>query len=196
MSQTATAEIWKTIDEFPKYEVSNTGYVRNIKNKKVAFMELTKKGYLKVRFEKNGKRKMFRISRLVATAFLPNPNNILSVDHIDGNRQNNRLENLRWASHAENGRNRKKLDNCTSKYKGVSLNKKTNKWRPYICVNNKKYHLGTYKDEEFAAAIYNCFAKLLFKEFARLNQINKNIYTENKSLLKAVMINLINKFCF
>ena len=64
-------------------------------------MKLTK-GYLGVRIYKNLKGKTFKIHRLVAQAFIPNPNNLLQVNHIDGDKENNRVDNLEWCTCEEN----------------------------------------------------------------------------------------------
>ena len=75
------------------------------------------------------------------------------IDHIDGNGLNNRLENLRAVSHAENGRNLRKKSNNTSGVSGVSWHKSRQKWAAQIQVNRKHIHLGLFanKDEAIAA---------------------------------------------
>lgn len=101
------------------------------------------------------------------------------VDHVNGDTLDNRLSNLRIASFLENNRNAKKRKNCTSKYKGVTKRPSGN-WGVYITFENKTICLGTYKEEKEAALIYNKYAKLYFKEFAKLNKIgeeNENIHT-------------------
>lgn len=65
--------------------------------------EITKKGYLRVNlFDEDMVRKHFKIHRLVAQAFIPNPDNKPQVNHIDGNKQNNSITNLEWVTDAEN----------------------------------------------------------------------------------------------
>jgi hypothetical protein len=59
-------------------------------------------GYKYYRLSKNGKKKMFYAHRLVAEHFLPNPNNLPVVNHIDGNKLNNSVTNLEWVSYSEN----------------------------------------------------------------------------------------------
>lgn len=70
-----------------------------------------KKGYPQVGLHINGKTKTFRFARLLATHFIPNPDNLSDVDHIDGDINNNSLENLRWISHGDNIRHSYALGN-------------------------------------------------------------------------------------
>lgn len=72
--------------------------------------EETSKGYLRVDlYDKEGKRKHFKIHRLVAQAFIPNPENKPQINHIDGNKQNNSITNLEWVTDAENKEHRKRV---------------------------------------------------------------------------------------
>lgn len=97
-------EVWKTITEYPNYEISNYGYVRNVKTRKVLKNLNRKLGYKYVDlYKKKGSRKM-SIQRLVANAFIENPFNKPVVNHIDSNPENNHVDNLEWATHQENVR--------------------------------------------------------------------------------------------
>jgi hypothetical protein len=92
------------------------------------------------------------------------------VDHINGNGLDNRRCNLRIATHGQNQMNRRKqLKKSTSKYKGVSLNKKDGKWFAEIDYNGIHYHIGSFIDEVDAAKAYDEKARELFGEFARPN---------------------------
>jgi hypothetical protein len=91
------------------------------------------------------------------------------VDHINGNGLDNRRCNLRVCTIAENARNRKKSPNKTSKYKGVSWDKRDKKWRSQIKIDHKTTSLGYYQSEVDAAKAYDIRAKELFGKFARLN---------------------------
>lgn len=91
------------------------------------------------------------------------------IDHIDGNPLNNQRSNLRVCSHAENQMNRKKSDGLSSKYKGVSWHKQTEKWRATIKINQGLMYLGLFEVEEDAARAYDEAAKEHFGEFAKVN---------------------------
>lgn len=99
-------EQWKTCvyngEVFPNYEVSTEGRVRNIKTGKLLKNSLTDKEYLSVKLCKDNQTKFCRVHRLVACTWIPNPHDYTDVDHIDKNRQNNSVENLRWLSHKNN----------------------------------------------------------------------------------------------
>ncbi len=91
------------------------------------------------------------------------------IDHINGNTYDNRRDNLRFATHAENTRNcsKCKTGRGSSKYKGVSLDK--TKWRARITFNANTETIGYFKDEVEAANAYDKKAIELFGDFAKLN---------------------------
>ena len=95
-------EIYKVIHDYPNYEVSTLGNVRNIGSGRVLRPIKTKNGYLQVNLCKDGKHFMRYVHRLIASVFIPNPDNKPCVNHIDGDKHNNRVENLEWCSHSEN----------------------------------------------------------------------------------------------
>jgi aspartate carbamoyltransferase regulatory subunit len=90
------------------------------------------------------------------------------VDHINGNKYNNLCSNLRIATHNLNGHNRKKKENCKSKYIGLT-NSKNGNWRATIRENGKKKSLGTFKEEIDAAKAYNKKALEIYGDKANLN---------------------------
>ncbi len=93
----------------------------------------------------------------------------LVVDHIDHNGLNNRKENLRICTFAENCRNLRASRHKSSKYKGVHRNKRLKKWAAQITCDHKTHHLGYFHDEIDAAKAYDRAAAELFGEFASLN---------------------------
>ncbi len=100
-------EEWKAIAGYQgKYLISNMGRCKSLKNRsaKILTAFANNKGYLRVALCQDGQPKYLLVSRLVAEAFCPNPDpeNARTVDHIDGDKQNNKAENLRWLSLADN----------------------------------------------------------------------------------------------
>ena len=99
-----TEEIWKDIAGYEgKYQVSNLGRVKSLNYlrkgiEKERIPNKNNSGYLIVGLHKNGKIKQFLIHRLVAEAFIENPENLPQVNHIDENKLNNCVENLEWCS--------------------------------------------------------------------------------------------------
>lgn len=99
-------EIWKDIDGYDgAYQVSNLGRVKSFKCKEPRILKpWSAAGYLQVELWSNGIGKRFKVSRLVAFAFIPNPENKPEVNHVDRNKLNNCVENLEWATRLENQR--------------------------------------------------------------------------------------------
>lgn len=92
------------------------------------------------------------------------------VDHINGDPLDNRRENLRIVTHAQNAQNtRKQSGNQSSKFKGVSYNKSLKQYQAYIKKGGKRYHIGYYDYELAAAKAYDSKAKLMFGKYAKLN---------------------------
>lgn len=95
-------EQWKEIAGFPKYRVSNTGEIRSEYSNSILIPFETNSGYLQVHLSEGGKRFKRYIHRLVAEAFVPNPDAKPHVNHIDGNRHNNSFDNIEWCTRSEN----------------------------------------------------------------------------------------------
>ena len=93
------------------------------------------------------------------------------IDHINGDKLDNRRSNLRIVTHKQNIANQKLQSKSRSGYKGVSYYKNYKKWEAYICTNKKKYRLGYFITKEEGALAYNQAAIKYFGEFARLNRI-------------------------
>jgi hypothetical protein len=128
-----------------------------------------KEGYWTVGITLNKTTKLFRVHRIVyALATNTNIDNEF-VDHVDGNKSNNKISNLRLATNQQNCCNKQAQLKSTSAYKGVSWDKKCKKWRAQICINYKKIHLGTFEKETDAAIAYNQAAKKHHNSFAILN---------------------------
>ena len=96
-------EVWKEIKDYEGlYLVSSYGRIKSIKSDRILRPTIQVSKGLQLNLCKNGVSKTFQIGRVVATAFIPNPENKPEVDHIDGIRHHNFVENLRWCTHAEN----------------------------------------------------------------------------------------------
>lgn len=101
-------QCWKDIPNYEsKYQVSNTGKVRSLNYKrtgktKILKIREDKNGYTVVTLTKNSKKKTYSVHRLVAQAFIPNPNNLPCINHIDEDKTNNTVWNLEWCTHEYN----------------------------------------------------------------------------------------------
>ena len=168
-------ETFKKIEGFENYSVSDYGNVRNDTTAKILQGSNNGGGYLRVCLNKNDKRHFMFIHKLVAEAFLHNPENKKCVDHIDNNKHNNNLINLRYATLQENGRNAKLSSKNTSGTKGVYLNKKDMKWRAQICINGKVINLGSFINKEDAINIRIQRAKDAFGEYINKCEIIINV---------------------
>jgi hypothetical protein len=108
-------EVWKSVKGFEAcYEISNLGNVKSLdrhvlistgsrfQKGRTISQRINNCGYVSVRLSKNGYTKTCFIHRLLAEAFLSNPDELPMVNHIDGNKLNNLIENLEWCSHSQN----------------------------------------------------------------------------------------------
>ena len=167
-------EMWRSVDGFVNYQVSNIGRVRNANTGQMLKPVLNIRGYHAVYLRAGNKRSTKAVHRLVAQEFLETGSSS-QVDHINHNKLDNCVSNLRWVSNQQNAMNKTKTSsNTTSKYKGVSFDRKRNKWAAAIKINNKKKFLGYFVDEKDAARAYNDKAIELFHEYASVNEISDN----------------------
>ena len=168
-------EIWRLITGFVNYQISNIGRVRNTDTGKILKPVKNGRGYYCVTLSQDKVQIQKYIHRLVALEFLENPDNKPSVDHINGDKTNNCVSNIRWVNHSENGMNtRKRSKNSSSIYKGVYWHKQHQKWGARIMIDRKQIHLGYFHDEKEAARAYNKRALELFGEYACLNDLSDN----------------------
>ena len=95
-------EVWKQIENHPNYSISNFGNIRNDNTSKY-LSKILNNGYYAFSFcYSRTNRKTIRLHRLVAMAFIPNPNNLPNINHIDGCKTNNHYSNLEWVNQTEN----------------------------------------------------------------------------------------------
>ncbi len=139
-------ENFKIIEGFETYSVSDHGNVKNNKTGRILKGAFDGRGYKHL----NVDGKTNKIHRLVAVAFLENPENKKCVDHIDNNRSNNLLINLRWTTHTENCQNSSLSKRNSSGIKGIYFNKASQKWHAQIKIDGIKIHIGYFTDIEDA----------------------------------------------
>lgn len=181
-------EIWKpvifwkneTLYDFTEaYEVSNLGGVRSLdklvqtqtkgtrqyKGKNLSPIT-THYGYLTVNLTHNKKRVAARVHRLVLAAFVGFSKG-QEADHINRDKKDNRLSNLRYCTRSQNNTNKHPRTNMSSEYVGVTRDR--GKWQSAIRTIFGKLNLGRHHKEADAAATYNVVATLLHGDFASLN---------------------------
>ena len=158
-------EIWENIEGFEGiYQVSNLGKVKSLKFGKEKYLNITKSsiGYLNTKLQLNKKNKSFLVHRLVAETFIKNEFNKPCVNHINGVKTDNRIENLEWCTHKENTEHSLKNDlrktGCNHKQSKLSL-----KDIEYIRKNYKEKDKknGGYKLAEMFGVSRNCISRII-----------------------------------
>lgn len=115
------------------------------------FMSVTVRNmYYTVRLtNKKGEYKAIRLHRIIATTFIPNPNNHPVVNHIDGNKQNNSIENLEWCTHGDNARHAYKIG-----LQKASIGKRyTGQYRSILCLDMSGEELAIFKSADIAGKL-------------------------------------------
>ena len=175
MASVNEEEIYVQIKDFQNYCVSNLGNVKNIKTNTILKQQFDKDGYKLINiYDENSKMHTKRVHRLVIEAFKENVDNKSCVDHIDNNKQNNNVNNLRFATRVENGRNRVIGKNNTSGAKGITYEKDIKKWRARITIDGLTVHLGLFETIEDAKLARVNKVKQVFGEFANKCECETN----------------------
>ena len=146
------AEIYVNINGFSNYQISNFGNCKNVLTDRI-FKPGIRSGYLFVNLRSDNDIGRKSIHKMVALAFILNPENKRCVDHIDHDKTNNNVNNLRYATDSENCQNRSITSKNTSGAVGVSFRSDINKWCANIRVNKKQKHLGFFVLKEDAIRV-------------------------------------------
>ena len=155
-------EIWRNIKNYEGlYQVSNIGRMKSLKYGKERVLKQTKNnfGYLFVNLCKDGVPKQFKVHRLVAEAFIPKVEGKEFIDHINTDRTDNRVENLRWCTRQENNSNPLTRQKYSEANKGnqygakpiIGINKITGEKVSFPCATEAQRVLGIH-----SSAICNC----------------------------------------
>ena len=159
-------EIWDYVPWNKNYKVSSKGRVFSVKRKKFLKPGKDNYGYHKISLCKDGKGQTATVHRLVASTFYFSEDyKGCAIDHIDQNKTNNNLLNLRFCSTSENKRNTGITVTNTSGYKGVHWNIKAKKWKVGIRTNEGRKHLGYFTDKEEAYEAYKEASKKYHGEY-------------------------------
>jgi len=138
---------YRQIKNHRNYEISKTGKIRNIDTMRICKPYLDANGYYVLKLD----NKKYYVHKLVYQAFGKKH----CIDHIDMNKLNNDINNLRYVDYSVNSRNTKKKENQTSKYNCVSYYKRYGRWRASLKINYKHIHIGYYDTEVDACNGYN-----------------------------------------
>lgn len=141
-------EIWKKIESFENYEVSNIGNVRNKTKLMKGYCE--PHGYISFKLRKESKYYKKYLHTLIANAFIPNIENKQFVDHINRDRKDNRLENLRWVSPTENNLNNLRRYN---ELYGIYWYEERQSYLVKLKVENRVRYLGWRKNIDDAKSL-------------------------------------------
>jgi hypothetical protein len=163
-------EDWKVISDYPNYSVSNFGNIRNDKTGKILKIQPNHQNYCRVCLCEDGISKFISLHYLVYK-YHSNIEINDEIDHIDRNRLNNNISNLRIVDRQFQCRNVGKRKGCLSKYKGVSFYKNRGKWVAKITINYKGIHLGCFETENEAGIAYNNYITENNLEGFLLNEI-------------------------
>ena len=144
---------WREVKEYSNYEVNQLGEIRHKKRQKILKPRDNNGGYQYVNFKINGKNTNFAVHRIVANAFIPNPNGYTEVNHKDYNKKNNCVDNLEWVSSSQN-KQHSYLKQENKKSRGKAVNQYTKEGiflKTFDSVSDAAKELGC-----CVAAISNC----------------------------------------
>lgn len=151
----------KNIENFEDYTIDSYGNVYSKRKNKYLKQAINRDGYCKVTLQKNKFTKMYSVHRLVAQTFIPNPNNLPQVNHINGIKTDNRIENLEWVTAKENMNKAVEIglfENVRKIQKENAI--KNNLSRYHILANNAtKKKVGQYNKNNKLIKIYESISE-------------------------------------
>lgn len=157
---------WEELKKCINYDPHNGTFLAKVGGKAgwkigepIGFID---RGYLRIRINK----KYYAAHRIAWQIIYGNLQKNEQIDHIDGNRSNNKIINLRLAKHGDNCQNIKKPKNNKSGYKGVHFDSRKKKWRSQIKFEGKRHYLGYFLSKEDAYIAYCNASKKLHKNFS------------------------------
>jgi hypothetical protein len=127
------------IEDYQDYLIFEDGRVYSKKNKKYLKNSPHNAGYLKVTLYKDGNKETFLIHRLIGLHYIENPHNYPCIDHIDRNRKNNSISNLRWVNQSMNEQNKDVQKNNQLQIKNICYSNRYKKYRFQKRINGKKH---------------------------------------------------------
>tara|TARA_R100001463_G_scaffold127559_2_gene185705 strand:- start:2823 stop:3326 length:504 start_codon:yes stop_codon:yes gene_type:complete len=162
-SQKLNLGSFKEIEEAPSYKVNPLGLIYSSKCKRLLTPYISDEGYMRITLYNNNKKLTRGIHRILGKAFIPNPNNYKMIDHIDKDRKNNDLTNLRWITCSGNNRNKvlknKKSGLPTGVYKAYK------RYAAQIWKDGRRKYLGARDTPEEAAELYKEAYNEIMNEF-------------------------------
>ena len=150
------------IQNYPNYLIYQDGKVFSKKRNKYLKPQMNYKGYYKVRLYNSGWEQL-SVHRLVAIHYIPNPDNLPIVDHINRIRDDNRVENLRWSTSLENTQNQGTRITNKSGFKNINYVKRDKCWKYKKTINGKR--IQKYFDNKIDAICYKYIMILKMKSF-------------------------------
>lgn len=140
------------------YKINKNGEIWSQRLKGIKIPQVSRLGYMCVQLSKNNIQKTFKLHRLVAIHFIPNPKNLPEIDHIDNNKANNAISNLRWCSRSTNIINTHNTNrpNNTTGHKNITLTR-TKKYQVHIRRSNSIVFDKTYEKLEDAITARDAF---------------------------------------
>ena len=144
-------EIWKDIEGYEGiYQVSNNGRVRSLLYNKIKMLKTQtyKRGYKYIALSKNGEKKKYKIHRLVAQAFIPNPNNYPQINHKDEDKSNNYINNLEWCTPKYNNNFGTRNERAGQSLKGRNIKEETRRKISEANKGRKSSFIGKQHTEE------------------------------------------------